>query len=135
MSEKIHALPPRFIPNASYFQAHPDPARPCYTHICYPKDDSPFYFWEERFLADKCCKYRGNEIVYGTEVLLESDDQCSEEIVRCEVPQNDPDAPLIPVHEVSIFSYFKTCHVWYSSVSLSSPFLRLANPLVANTMP
>ena len=46
--------------NAKFFDEHPDPNRPCYTHICYPKDSEPFYFWEERFQIDKCCRYEGN---------------------------------------------------------------------------
>ena len=48
--------------NARFFDEHQDKNRPCYAHICYPQNEEPYYFWEERFQVDKCCQYKGQKI-------------------------------------------------------------------------
>ena len=51
--------------NARFFDEHQDRNRPCYAHICYPQNEEPYYFWEERFQIDKCCQYKGRVISEG----------------------------------------------------------------------
>ena len=98
----------RYMANAKFFDEHPDPGRPCYTHICYPSKEEPFYTWRERFLVDKCCQFEGNDIVYGSELVLKGEDDledgCSDSlVVKCQLPL-DNDAPLIPVVQVQFRS-------------------------------
>jgi hypothetical protein len=49
--------------------------------------------------VDICCQYQDHVIVLGQEVLLSSLDECTENVARCELPEDD-DAPLVPVVEV-----------------------------------
>ena len=58
--------------NARFFDEHQDRNRPCYAHICYPKNEEPYYFWEERFQIDKCCQYKGQKISIENCGLLNS---------------------------------------------------------------
>ncbi len=46
------------------------PMNPCFAHVCYPQDEAPYYFWQERFLADKCCKHEEHFVVYGEELIM-----------------------------------------------------------------
>ena len=58
--------------NARFFDEHQDRNRPCYAHICYPQNEEPYYFWEERFQIDKCCQYKGQKISIENCGLLNS---------------------------------------------------------------
>lgn len=90
------------LPNDAFFDEHIDPARPCFSHVCYPSEESPYYQRVLRFLSDRCCKHDDDYIVHGTELTMQVD-ECTAMAIVCSDPLPG-DALMMP-----IVTEVKTC--------------------------